>query len=64
MNFENKLSIAQSELAIDVIKDPFVFELEGIKENIYANDIQKNQKVIFWNKKHTPKKTKKLTFLE
>lgn len=29
-NFENKLPASQSELARDVIKDPFVFELEGI----------------------------------
>ena len=32
-NFENKLPISQSELAIDVIKDPYIFELEGIKES-------------------------------
>ena len=32
-NFENKLPAPQSELARDVIKDPYIFELEGIKEN-------------------------------
>lgn len=39
-NFENKLPTAQSELARDVIKDPFVFELEGIKENVIEKDIE------------------------
>ena len=28
-NFENKLPASQSELARDVIKDPYIFELEG-----------------------------------
>ena len=39
-NFENKLPATQSELARDVIKDPFVFELEGIKENVIEKDIE------------------------
>lgn len=39
-NFENKLPAPQSELARDVIKDPFVFELEGIKENVIERDIE------------------------
>lgn len=28
-NFENKLSIIQSELAKDIIKNPYIFELEN-----------------------------------
>ena len=39
-NFENKLPAPQSELARDVIKDPFVFELEGIKEEAIEKDIE------------------------
>lgn len=39
-NFENKLPSPQSELARDVIKDPFVFELEGIKEEAIEKDIE------------------------
>lgn len=39
-NFENKLPILQSELARDVIKDPYIFELEGIKENAVEKDIE------------------------
>ena len=39
-NFENKLPIPQSELARDVIKDPYIFELEGIKENAVEKDIE------------------------
>lgn len=39
-NFGNKLPIPQSELARDVIKDPYIFELEGIKENAVEKDIE------------------------
>lgn len=39
-NFRNKLPIPQSELARDVIKDPYIFELEGIKENAVEKDIE------------------------
>ena len=39
-NFENKLPAPQSELARDVINDPFVFELEGIKEEAIEKDIE------------------------
>lgn len=39
-NFENRLPLIQSELARDVIKDPYIFELEGIKE-ICQKDIEK-----------------------
>jgi len=40
-NFENKLPAPQSELARDVIKDPFIFELEGIKQEAIEKDIEK-----------------------
>ncbi len=39
-NFEKKLPILQSELARDVIKDPYIFELEGIKENAIEKDVE------------------------
>lgn len=39
-NFENNLSTSQSELARDVIKDPYIFELEGIKEKSIEKDIE------------------------
>ena len=39
-NFKDKLSIAQSELARDVIKDPYIFELEGIKEDAIEKEIE------------------------
>ena len=43
-NFENKLPAIQSELARDVIKDPYIFELEGIKEEVIEKDIE-NEKI-------------------
>lgn len=39
-NFENKLPIVQSELAREVIKDPYIFELQGIKEECVERDIE------------------------
>lgn len=39
-NFKDKLPITQSELARDVIKDPYIFELEGIKEEAVEKDIE------------------------
>lgn len=39
-NFENKLPAMQNELARDVIKDPYIFELEGIKEEVIEKDIE------------------------
>ena len=35
------MPIPQSELAKDVIKDPYIFELEGIKEEAIEKDIEK-----------------------
>ena len=32
-NFKNELSEVQGELALDVIKDPYIFELAGLSEN-------------------------------
>lgn len=39
-NFNDKLPVSQSELARDVIKDPYIFELEGIKEEAVEKDIE------------------------
>lgn len=39
-NFEDKLSITKSELAKNIIKDPYIFELENIKEKIYEKDVE------------------------
>lgn len=39
-NFENKLPAARSELAKEIIKDPYIFELEGIKENAMERNIE------------------------
>lgn len=39
-NFKDKLPIPQSELARDVIKDQYIFELEGIKEEVIEKDIE------------------------
>lgn len=39
-NFKEKLPTVQSELARDVIKDPYIFELEGIKEDVIEKDIE------------------------
>lgn len=39
-NFTNKLPLLQSELARDIIKDPYIFELEGIKEEYIEKDIE------------------------
>lgn len=36
----NKLDLKQSELARDIIKDPYIFELEGIKEHSIEKDIE------------------------
>ena len=41
-NFKNNITIKnQSELANDIIKDPYIFELEGIKEKIVEKDIER-----------------------
>jgi len=39
-NFANKLPSPQSELARDTIKDPYIFELAGIKEDYVEADIE------------------------
>lgn len=39
-NFENRLSAKQSELAKDIIKDPYIFELQGIKKEVQEKDIE------------------------
>ena len=40
-NFETQLPIVQGELATDLIKDPYIFELTGIKERATEKDIEK-----------------------
>ena len=39
-NFENKLPTLQSELAQDILKDPYIFELAGLKEEVIEHDIE------------------------
>lgn len=40
-NFNQNLPLSQTELARDLIKDPYIFELEGIKEKYIEKDIEK-----------------------
>lgn len=39
-NFNDKLPAPQSELSRDIIKDPYIFELIGLKEKIVEKDIE------------------------
>lgn len=39
-NFNEKLPLSQSELARDIMKDPYIFELEGIKDDYVEKDIE------------------------
>lgn len=39
-NFNEKLPLPQSELARDIMKDPYIFELEGIKDDYIEKDIE------------------------
>ena len=39
-NFESRLPAPQSELTRDIIKDPYIFELAGLKEKIVEKDIE------------------------
>lgn len=39
-NFESSLPAPQSELSRDIIKDPYIFELAGLKEKIIERDIE------------------------
>ena len=39
-NFDDKMSISQSELARDIMKDPYIFELSNLKENACEADIE------------------------
>lgn len=39
-NFDDKMSISQSELARDILKDPYIFELSNLKENACETDIE------------------------
>ena len=40
-NFENNLPISQSELAKDLLKDPYIFELENLKEHAIEKDVER-----------------------
>lgn len=40
-NYESRLPSPQSELSRAIIKDPYIFELAGIKEKIVEKDIEK-----------------------
>ena len=39
-NFNEKLTLPQSELARNIMKDPYIFELEGIKDDYIEKDIE------------------------
>lgn len=39
-NFEGKMSINQSEMARDMMKDPYIFELSNLKERSLEQDIE------------------------
>ena len=39
-NFDDKMPISQSELARDILKDPYIFELSNLKENACEMDIE------------------------
>lgn len=39
-NFKNQLAPIQGELAIDMMKDPYIFELVGAKERMLEKDIE------------------------
>lgn len=40
-NFSNQLPVVQSELATDIVKDPYIFELAGLRTNALERDIEK-----------------------
>ena len=39
-NFENKIPLFQSEMAKEMMKDPYIFELSNLKENAVEKDIE------------------------
>ena len=39
-NFEEKMSLIQSEMARDMMKDPYIFELSNLKERAIETDIE------------------------
>lgn len=39
-NFEDKIPMYQSELAKNMMKDPYIFELANLKENVVEKDIE------------------------
>lgn len=40
MNFDKQMPITQSEMAMDIMKDPYIFELSNLKERIIEKDIE------------------------
>lgn len=40
-NFDDKLPISQSEMAREMLKDPYIFELSNLKDKIVESDIEK-----------------------
>lgn len=41
-NFEKKMPVKQSEMAKDIMKDPYIFELLNLKENAIEKDIEES----------------------
>ena len=39
-NFNNKMSLVQSEMAKEMMKDPYIFELSNLKENAIEREIE------------------------
>lgn len=39
-NFEDKIPVNQSEMAKDMMKDPYIFELSNLKEKVIERDIE------------------------
>ena len=39
-NFKGKMSVVRSELARDMMKDPYIFELSSLKERVIETDIE------------------------
>lgn len=41
-NFEDKIPLIQSEMAKDMMKDPYIFELSNLKDNAIEKDIEES----------------------
>lgn len=40
-NFDEKMPVSQSEMARDMMKDPYIFELSNLKDKVIETDIEK-----------------------